>query len=50
MVLTLRAANKAHVDLEEDILRQLNEKGYAEVGVEVVDGMSNLCILPKPSH
>jgi hypothetical protein len=50
MVLALRAANKAHVDLEEDILRQLNEKGYAEVGVEVVDGVSNLCILPKPSH
>ena len=34
MVLALRAANKAHVDLEEDILRQVDEKGYAEVGVE----------------
>jgi hypothetical protein len=48
MALSAKEAANAFVDVEEDILMQVRDKGYAEVMLEYVDGVVNFGIIPKP--
>jgi hypothetical protein len=48
MALSAKEAANAFVDVEEDILMQVRDKGYAEVMLEYVDGVINFGIIPKP--
>jgi hypothetical protein len=36
------------IDLHEDVLRQNEKKGFAEVGVDFTDGVKKIFILPQP--